>query len=182
MPEISGSRLAELTGKQWRTVKARLESAGIRPLRRERNADLFDSASALAAIYAGDSLAGGDFDNQRERLAAAQAEKVEMENAVRQRKLADLTQTEAVWTDMIANARAKVLGIGSKLGTQLVNIGDANVIAAAIRSECNAALGELQQYRLPDEPSGPGGEGEPDMGAPADPDGKRVGRPRKAAK
>lgn len=182
MPEVSGSRLADLTGRGWRTVKARLEQAGVRPTRRERNADLFDSVAALAAIYGIPD--GGDFESQRERLAAAQAEKYEAENALRRGELAPMPSVHATWTDHIAAARSRLLAMGTKLGPQLTNVGDASVIAAAIRAEVASALAELADYEPPAGDGGPEGldqAGGSSVGTAAGADGQPVGRRRKKA-
>lgn len=81
--------------------------------------------------------------NQRERLAAAQAEKVETENRVRRGELMDAQEMIAIWSDVLAAVRAKFLSMPSKLGPQLVAIEDAGVIAERIREEVYAALSEL---------------------------------------
>ena len=81
--------------------------------------------------------------NQRERLAAAQAEKVETENRVRRGELMDAQEMIAIWSDILAAVRAKFLSMPSKLGPQLVAIEDAGVIAERIREEVYAALSEL---------------------------------------
>jgi phage terminase Nu1 subunit (DNA packaging protein) len=179
MREISGSELAELTGKTWRTVKALLEAASIRPRRRQGRADLYDSEIALSALY----LSPGDgmeYDDQRQRLAAAQAEKVEHDNAVRRGELAPRADVVRFWAECQVAARAKFLGIGTKLSPRLVNIADANVIAAAIRAEVIAALAEFVDFEPVESPEVVGGDAvKPD--ASADPHGKRVGRPRAAA-
>jgi hypothetical protein len=176
MREISGSQLADLTGKTWRTVKSLLETAGVQPKRRDGRSDLYDSTVALRAIYAPESSA--EFDDQRQRLAAAQSEKVEHENALRRGQLAARVDVERFWTECIANARAKALSMSSKLSPRLVNIGDAGIIAAAIRAEVYAFLAELADYE-PSERSGMDPVSEPGVGAAAGPDGGRVGRPRK---
>lgn len=119
-----------------------------------------------------------EFDDQRERLAAAQAEKVEMDNAVRRGQLADMNDVVRTWTDHIAAARAKLLSLPTKLSPQITNVADAAIIAAAIRSGIYEALAELA---VDDDPSGRRGEGgdepRPDgVAAPAKPNGKRVVR------
>lgn len=89
-----------------------------------------------------------DLDPARERARkdSEHADKLAMENAVRRGELAEVAQVERVWSDCIAIAKARLLGIGSKLGPQLVNIADATVISAAIRAEARAALVELADY------------------------------------
>jgi phage terminase Nu1 subunit (DNA packaging protein) len=90
--------------------------------------------------------AAPEVEDQRQRLAAAQAEKVEHENAVRRGELARMDDVVRFWTDCIANTRARLLGMPSKLAPQLVNITSAPVIQSAIRAEVYAALTELSQY------------------------------------
>ena len=151
---------------------------GARTVRRYR------MARVVAHLYRATAATGEleDFETQRERLAAAQAEKVEMENAVRRGELAEVAKVHAVWTDHVAAARAKLLAMPTKLGPQLTNVADARVISARVRAEVHAALAELADYEPPD------GDGEPhvadppggaDVVAPAGPDRQRVGR-RKA--
>jgi phage terminase Nu1 subunit (DNA packaging protein) len=114
------------------------------------------------------------FDNQRERLAAAQAEKVETENRVRRGELADMAEVATVWEGQIIAAKAKLLSMPAKLGPQLVNATDAAAIAARIREEVHAALvelaaaGDVRPGAMADE----GGSG---MGAASEPDSLGMG-------
>ena len=145
-----------------------------------RNPDGTYPGPSLVAFYVGKLTGGGEFDDQRQRLAAAQAEKVEHENAVRRGELAPRAEVVRFWTDCIANMRAKALARASKLSPQLVNIGDASIIAAAIRADTYAFLAELTDY----EPGGRGGVvagSEEDSSPAAGADGRAVGGPRKKA-
>lgn len=144
-----------------------------------RNEDQTYNGPALVAYYVGKAGGNGDFDNQRERLAAAQAEKVEMENAVRRGQLVDVSVIERFWGECVTNARARFLGIGSKIGPQVVNIADASIIATAIRTEVRAGLAELAEYTPVD---GVDPESEPAVGPSTGVDGEPVGRPGKASK
>ena len=85
------------------------------------------------------------FDSQRERLAAAQAEKVETENRLRRAELADMSEVATAWQDHIIAAKSKLLSMPAKLGPQLVNCADAGTIAGRIRSEIYSALVELAE-------------------------------------
>lgn len=115
----------------------------------------------------------GEFADQRQRLAAAQAEKAEAENAVRRSELADTAVVAAAWIEMIASARAKLLSLPTKLGPQLANVADVGAIAALIRVEVYAALAELA------EPESTARQSGSRVGAAAGSDGKPVVR-RKA--
>jgi phage terminase Nu1 subunit (DNA packaging protein) len=106
-----------------------------------RNADATYNAPALAAWYC-DHTRGSEFRDQRERLAAAQAEKVETENRVRLGELAEMSRVAEVWTDHISAARSRLLALPSKLPALLEGRG-APAMAALIRTEVNAALHEL---------------------------------------
>jgi phage terminase Nu1 subunit (DNA packaging protein) len=121
-----------------------------------------------------------EFDDQRERLAAAQAEKVETENAVRRGELAVMSEVQRVWSDHIAAARAKLLGIPAKLAPQVTGIHEPNVIAAAIRAEITAALAELAEYE-PAETGPEQADGVESVEAAPDADSQPVGRRGKKA-
>jgi transposase-like protein len=108
-----------------------------------RNGDGTYPGPALVAYYVGKLGGGSEYDTQRERLAAAQAERVEAENAVRRGELAELGSVAAEWSALIHACRAKLLSMPSKLGPQLIHVADPTVIAARIRAEVYAALVEL---------------------------------------
>lgn len=182
MPEVSGARLAQLTGMTWRTVKSRLDAGGITRIRRERNADLFDSVAALAAIYApkrggagGDAL---DIEQERARLAKEQADKTAMDNAVRRGELADLADVRREWSQALASFRARMLAVPSKLAPQVAPE-NPNLARDLIAVEHDAILRDLASV---DARSVEGELPDPDGGAavPAAPatevDGKPVGR------
>lgn len=147
-----------------------------------RNRDGTYPGPALVAYYVERVTGSGDFDDQRQRLAAAQSEKIERDNAVRRGELIERKDADRFWSDCISNARARMLAVGAKLGPRLVNIGDANLIAASIRAEVSAGLGELVEYDPePGECAGVGSGSVEAVGAAADPDGERVERPRAKA-
>lgn len=110
-----------------------------------RNGDgMYPGPELVAWYYSHKS--GNDYDDQRERLNAAQAEKVETENAVRRGELAQVSDVIRFVSDHIVAARAKILGAAAKLSPQLVGINDPNIIAARIRAEMHAALAELAEW------------------------------------
>jgi len=145
-----------------------------------RNPDGTYPGPALIAYYIAKLTGDGEFDDQRQRLAAAQSEKVEHENALRRGQLAARADVVRFWTECVANMRAKALSMPSKLSPRLVNIGDAGIISAAIRAEVYAFLAELADYE-PVEPVGVVEVGAVDSVPAAGPDGSGVGRPRAKA-
>lgn len=125
-----------------------------------------------------------EFDDQRQRLAAAQAEKHEMENSLRRGELADSAKVQAAWSEHISAARAKLLSMPTKLGPQLTRVADPNIVSARIRAEVYAAINELAEWELPEPDGVAGGDAPPDPAAMAEPTTskrKRVGRPKQEA-
>jgi len=113
-----------------------------------RNGDGSYFGPAIVAYYiakrvGADGEDGERHPTQRERLAAAQAEKVEVENRVRRNELVEIEQVGAQWDDLILAAKAKFTVMPSKLAPQLVGRTDPNDIRLILKSEINAALIEL---------------------------------------
>ena len=93
---------------------------------------------------------GPDFDDQRQRLAAAQAEKVEMDNATRRGELADMREVERFWTDCISAARAKFLSIPTRIGARVPPDHRVEVVQIA-KEIVYEGLRELSEYEPPQE-------------------------------
>lgn len=99
----------------------------------------------------------GEFIDNRDRLAAAQAERVEMENMIRRGEVCVIADIEKVFADHVVACRAKLLSMAAKLTPQLVGKGT-NDISRLIRAEVATALQELADYQ-PEEAGS-----EPDQG------------------
>lgn len=168
LSRLTQQEAAELAGV---TARALRDWAGV-----PRNSDGSYSGRALVEWLVARSSTDGEYDNQRERLAAAQAEKVEAENAVRRGWLADTRSVLVAWGDLVAAFRAKVLSIPTKLAPQLTNVSDPKLISDRIRAELYAALAELATGDWVGEPDEPAEAGERPRSAAAGPKRKSVGR------
>jgi phage terminase Nu1 subunit (DNA packaging protein) len=82
-------------------------------------------------------------DVAKTRLASAQADRHEIENATRRGELLSVEDVERAWTDLILACRSKILGLPTKLAARLINVSDAATIAALIGEEVTATLDEL---------------------------------------
>lgn len=182
------SGLAVELGRDRRSLARDLE--GLAPDEETRKGGRVDRRYRMKRVvdhlHRSSATASGaeDFDNQRERLAAAQAEKFEMENAVRAGRLVEADKVQNAWADHVAAARAKLLGTPTKLGPQLTNIADPNVIATRLRAEIYAAVNELAEWELPEPDGESGAPAAPDAGGvekPAAVVGKPVGRRKQKA-
>lgn len=111
-----------------------------------RNGDGSYPGPAIVKYWAERTFGTGGAEShptQRERLAAAQAEKVEAENRVRRGELVEIEQTAQGWDDIVLATRAKLLSLPTKLAPQLVRQSDPNAISRAIADEIDHALAEL---------------------------------------
>ncbi len=141
MPLISGSQISDLTGASWRTVRKRLDAAGLAPTR-DGAADMWESTTALRAVLVEAKPDGLDPQQERARKDAAQALKTEMENLRRAGQLMEASEVTAAWADHISSARSRLLAIPSKL-PPLMEGRPAAAMQALLRTEINAALHEL---------------------------------------
>ena len=141
MPLISGSQISDLTGASWRTVRKRLDAAGLAPTR-DGAADMWESTTALRAVLVEAKPDGLDPQQERARKDAAMALKVEMENLRRAGQLMEASEVTAAWADHISSARSRLLAIPSKL-PPLMEGRPAAAMQALLRTEINDALREL---------------------------------------
>ncbi len=141
MPLISGSQISDLTGASWRTVRKRLDAAGLSPTR-DGAADMWESTTALRAVLVEAKPDGLDPQQERARKDAAQALKTEMENQRRAGELMEAEAVKLVWANHISSARARLLAIPSKL-PPLLEGKPAPAMATLLRAEVHAALREL---------------------------------------
>ncbi len=147
MTTISITALANLTGRTWRTIRSRLQAAGVDPIGHEGRSDLFDSVPALAAIYEIDRSKVGELDLQAERAALAKAQRLRLETDAAVR-LGELLRTEDVTRDvgaMISNCRSRLLAIPGHV-SQVLPTADTARVVAVVREKVYEALAELATY------------------------------------
>jgi phage terminase Nu1 subunit (DNA packaging protein) len=163
MREFSGSELAEITGKSWRTIQRRLTAAGIDGERRG-NATLYESVAALQAIYAHESTQADALDLGRERAALAQAQRLRIERQMKV-EAGELIRVEDVltaWAGHIGTVKQALLGLPAKCAGLVApdRVAEAESI---LRREVKQALSELAGDGVPrNNPahSAPGNQGD----------------------
>lgn len=89
---------------------------------------------------------GSNLQAERARLAAAQADKTEIEVEILRGKVFKAEQIERAWTDMIANCRSRLIVIPTKLAPILSAEKDQKKIESSIRDAVFDALNELKDY------------------------------------
>jgi phage terminase Nu1 subunit (DNA packaging protein) len=193
---VNREQLAELCGVSVRTVDAWIAAGMPYEAKPERRGESWridisrviewrldrERKSALGEV------AQLDEHEARRRKLAAEAALVEHELAIKRGAAVAIEDSAKAWAVMVAAARARLLGIGNKLGPMVAVERDALECQSIIDGAIHEALQELSGFELPDAPDGdskPQGRGTKDrkvVGSSAAPKRKRVGRRAPKAK
>ncbi len=109
MKLLNYSQLAELTGKTFRTVKARL--VGTEPVETRGRGVYFNSRAALPLIYGIDNSGELDLAQERARLSRLQADAQEMKNKKTAGELIDLKEVLNTCSQVVVAARNRLMGV-----------------------------------------------------------------------
>jgi phage terminase Nu1 subunit (DNA packaging protein) len=99
-----------------------------------------------------------DLDAERARLAGAQRERVELQNAVRRGELLEVPAVVAAWSEILTTIRATLLALPAGLAAGLeatARDGGARAVEVVLRERISGALAELAAWRPPDSGAGP---------------------------
>ena len=84
-----------------------------------------------------------DYLHERARLTHLQADKAELENQVTRGELIPAPVVGAVWTQVILNARARILAMPTRIAHAVVAVDTVPEAHEIVRSACYEALTEL---------------------------------------
>ncbi len=124
---ITVARAVDLTGKAWKTIKKVIVEQQIRPIGRERNADLYDSEALLRAVYGTQEPEDLDLSEERARLAKEQADRVAMENAVRRKELAPIAVVTTTLARVSSQVAAHLEAVPGKVRMRLPHLTNADL-------------------------------------------------------
>lgn len=96
-------------------------------------------------------IPGDPLYQEKTRLTAAQADKAELENKLREGQLIEAAQAEKEWVKLIANARARALAVPTRAAPQLAEMSDPNEIEACLKEYIYEMLAELAGYQPEEE-------------------------------
>jgi phage terminase Nu1 subunit (DNA packaging protein) len=91
----------------------------------------------------------GDIAEEKTKLTAAQARKAELEVEEMEAKLIPAGLVEETWIDYVANARAKLLGLPSRIAHQVITVDKYAEAELIIKEQVHEALNELAQNGIP---------------------------------
>lgn len=123
-----------------------------------------------------------DYEAERARLTKAQADKTELEVAQLKGKLIPVDLVVAAWQLLITNAKARLLGIATKIAPVVIAATGLSEIESAIKALVHEALRELAGDGLPSRVDDLLDRRASDVDAAAGPENQRVGRQVSATK
>lgn len=92
---------------------------------------------------------GGDIAEEKTRLTKAQADKAELEVSELEGQLIPAQLVQDTWTDFVANARAKLLALPSKIAHQVIALDKYAEAELLIKENVHDALLELSDNGIP---------------------------------
>ncbi len=125
--DVSYSELSRLTGKTYRVIRARLESARLKPAESGEKGKSYswDSVKALEAIYCNVPFAENgferdiDFEKERARAEKERADKLELENARRRGELLEAAEVGRELSTLLVSFKTKLSGLPSRLSAMV---------------------------------------------------------------
>ena len=110
----------------------------------------------------------GDIAEEKTKLTAAQARKAELEVEELEGQLIPAQLVEDTWIDYVANARAKLLGLPSRIAHQVITVDKYAEAELIIKEQVHEALNELAQNGIPQKYRKGDSEVEPDLDSPTE--------------
>ena len=146
MQKLSVSQLSDLSGRTRETCAKRLKAAGLVPEPGARNAQLYESGPALAAIY--EAVEADQTLLMRAKVADLEAATTlkDLRIAVTRGDLIPSLTIEKVWSGMTGAARAKLLSLPYKLAFSCHSKPDFDAIENTARELIYEALNEIHAY------------------------------------
>ena len=102
-----------------------------------------------AARYTKKDGGSSDIAEEKARLTKAQADKAELEVQQIEAKLIPAELVLDTWTEYVANSRAKLLGLPSRIAHQVITIDKYSEAELIIKNQVYEALDELAQHGIP---------------------------------
>ena len=144
--KITVSKIHELTGIDRRTINRRLSP--LTPDKQGNVGHFYDSAEALRLVF---GVGASDLDPQQEKalLDRTRRELLEIELDVRKQNVIPAEVVESRWSKLIADSRAKLLTLPSRLATKVVGAATHQQAEREARLLIHEALSELAKPGSP---------------------------------
>ena len=143
--ECNLRELEELTGASFKTLKKRLEKAGLEPVKTTPKGNFYNPQEALKAIYTEQNSEELNLQEERAKLARAQTEKTQYEADKMKEKLICAEEVKTAWAKYINNVRSKFLLLPLKISKDLKGISETKDIENILEENIYLCLVELSQ-------------------------------------
>ncbi len=149
---VSLAELQQLTGRTYKTIKARLVAAGVEPKRAEGTALYYAAPESLAAVYgeAGEHVTAGD---ELALLNRARRELAELELAERRNELAPIADTERVVVELLSGVRTQLLAVGPAVAQEVASTDSAAEANEIISGAVTHALAGIADATIATRPA-----------------------------
>ena len=141
--ECHTKTLEDLTGCSFKTIKKKLSSAGVSPVKVSAKGTFYESGEALKAIYTGQAQEELNLQEERAKLAKAQTEKTQCETEKLKQNLVNAEDVVSEWSKYINNTRSKLLLLPTKMSKDLKGISETKDIERILEDaifECLTGL------------------------------------------
>lgn len=136
---MTQNNMAIMLGRDRGTIKRIIADHSIEG-RKYGAWEYFKVADVVNAMVEGDRL---DLQQERAKLAKRQTEKAEIQIAQMRGDLIDATEVEARWTRLVANCRAKLLAIPTKIAPDILSMDNLAQVQDAVKTVLYEAMREL---------------------------------------
>ena len=123
--KITLTEAANYTGMVWRTVRKRVQEAGLRPIEHSKKSHLYDSKALLPLLYQKKAPAGLDLTAERAKLAQEMARKLERQNDAEDAKLAPVEDLEAALESVSGQMIPLLEALPGQIRERIPNLGEA---------------------------------------------------------
>lgn len=149
---VSITELHNLTGIDRRRITKAL--ADLQHKDGDKGAKLYPSEDAIPLLYLTAEDAKLDPNKERARLTHHQANIAALDEKEKSGELVSRDAVVAEVSESIANCRAKLLTIPTKLSTVIIGLDNVQSVRGALQAGVHEALDELYNQYVNDEPSG----------------------------
>lgn len=139
------THIAKEAGVCTKTVNAACEKL---EKRREGRKILIDTRDAYRAIFQKKTKESLDLNEERARLAAAQADKYELEVARTRKEQLTREEVESLLIDCASSVRAKLLALGPKLTRVAYGAESLAEVEREVNKQIDQALAELEALSI----------------------------------
>ena len=150
---VSAARIAEVLGIQERTVRERAAAGDL--VKQGQNKYILEASVQAFLLFTKRAATSkripetegeADLVVERTRLTKAKADMAEMQAETMRGTVHEAGSVESVWTDMILNCRARLLGIPRKMAPRILGMVKPAEIEKDLEVEIHLALNELSNY------------------------------------